>query len=238
MPSLSGPVTRLRRSQLRFIPYTSGGVSRFYQTRCVSVLAQLTGVFTLYTQQPEDERASDPFRRLLIQAVQWATNLRDRVEKKVAAVLTRAELQPNVPAPALLIDVSHPPSTPTFAASTAAFVASATSSSTDGAGPPAGHASSAVPDAVAPSPSVPSATSSATDGAGPPAGDMPSSGGAGPSVSSAVPNAADSTPGPPPLKPGRADHILRERCPACFNLNEWGRDLKECALYVHFECLY
>jgi hypothetical protein len=34
------------------------------------------------------------------------------------------------------------------------------------------------------------------------------------------------TSGPSPqLKPGRANRILRERCPACFNLEEWGRPL-------------
>ncbi|KAJ7339964.1 hypothetical protein DFH08DRAFT_704657 [Mycena albidolilacea] len=32
---------------------------------------------------------------------------------------------------------------------------------------------------------------------------------------------------PPPLTPGRASRILRERCPACFGLEEWGRSLKD-----------
>ncbi|KAJ7105547.1 hypothetical protein C8R44DRAFT_834429 [Mycena epipterygia] len=31
----------------------------------------------------------------------------------------------------------------------------------------------------------------------------------------------------PPLTPGRADRILRERCPACFGLDAWGRPLRE-----------
>ncbi|KAJ7466743.1 hypothetical protein B0H11DRAFT_1733128 [Mycena galericulata] len=31
----------------------------------------------------------------------------------------------------------------------------------------------------------------------------------------------------PPLTPGRADRILRERCPACFGLETWGRPLHE-----------
>ncbi|KAJ7602480.1 hypothetical protein DFH06DRAFT_1152759, partial [Mycena polygramma] len=30
---------------------------------------------------------------------------------------------------------------------------------------------------------------------------------------------------PPVLTPGRADRLLRERCPACFGLEEWGRPL-------------
>ncbi|KAJ7431750.1 hypothetical protein B0H11DRAFT_1761580 [Mycena galericulata] len=34
-------------------------------------------------------------------------------------------------------------------------------------------------------------------------------------------------PAAPPLTPGRADRILRERCPACFGLETWGRPLQE-----------
>ncbi|KAJ7791385.1 hypothetical protein B0H14DRAFT_3566896 [Mycena olivaceomarginata] len=40
-------------------------------------------------------------------------------------------------------------------------------------------------------------------------------------------SASESQPGQPALTPGRADRILRERCPACFNLEEWGRPLRE-----------
>jgi hypothetical protein len=29
------------------------------------------------------------------------------------------------------------------------------------------------------------------------------------------------------LTPGRADRILREQCPVCFGLEEWGRPLEE-----------
>ncbi|KAJ7660339.1 hypothetical protein DFH06DRAFT_989269 [Mycena polygramma] len=32
---------------------------------------------------------------------------------------------------------------------------------------------------------------------------------------------------PPVLTPGRADRLLRERCPACFGLEEWGRPLDD-----------
>ncbi|KAJ6531047.1 hypothetical protein B0H19DRAFT_1082031 [Mycena capillaripes] len=35
------------------------------------------------------------------------------------------------------------------------------------------------------------------------------------------------SPGPPPLTPGTADRNLREQCPACFGLKEWGRPLDE-----------
>ncbi|KAJ7080173.1 hypothetical protein B0H15DRAFT_997436, partial [Mycena belliarum] len=123
----------------------------FFERSCDAITALAAALHTLYDRRgfrvtsDQDERASDPFRRLLIQAVQWAANLRDRVEKKVAA---------DVP--------------------------------------------------------------------------LPGPGTAGPSVDSAAPDAAAAPArGPPPLQRGRADRILRERCPACFNLQEWGRDLKE-----------
>ncbi|KAF8210751.1 hypothetical protein K438DRAFT_1752526 [Mycena galopus ATCC 62051] len=38
-------------------------------------------------------------------------------------------------------------------------------------------------------------------------------------------------PAPEPLTPGRAHRILRERCPACFNLEEWGRPLEHRQLF-------
>ncbi|KAJ7774618.1 hypothetical protein DFH07DRAFT_865897 [Mycena maculata] len=47
------------------------------------------------------------------------------------------------------------------------------------------------------------------------------------------PTPIPSTPSQPPddeakcLKPGRAHRVLRERCPACFGLEEWGRPLSE-----------
>ncbi|KAJ7354694.1 hypothetical protein DFH08DRAFT_641620, partial [Mycena albidolilacea] len=118
-----------------------------FERSCDAITVLAAALHTVYewwgfkVLSDQDEHASDPFCRLLIQTFQWATNLRDCVEKKVAVVLIRAELQPTIPVLALLIDGSHPPSTPTFAASTAAFVASATSSATNGTGPPAGDMS-------------------------------------------------------------------------------------------------
>ncbi|KAJ7091547.1 hypothetical protein B0H15DRAFT_778059, partial [Mycena belliarum] len=113
----------------------------FFERSCDAITALAAALHTLYDRRgfrAKDERASDPFRRLLIQAVQWASNLRDRVEKRVASVLAQAEAQLAIPAPPF-------------------------------------------------------------PGAG-----------------------LDPAPGTP-----FADRILRERCPACFNLNEWGRDLRE-----------
>ncbi|KAJ7850971.1 hypothetical protein B0H13DRAFT_2360391 [Mycena leptocephala] len=75
----------------------------------------------------EDEQVSDPYRRLLIQAVQWAMNLRDRVERQVAAVLGRAE---SLPSPALeaTTEATMESMDPTSAT---AFVASAASPAPD-----------------------------------------------------------------------------------------------------------
>ncbi|KAJ7716595.1 hypothetical protein DFH07DRAFT_762398 [Mycena maculata] len=48
------------------------------------------------------------------------------------------------------------------------------------------------------------------------------------------PSSTPPPPAPPPpptcftcLTPGRADRVLRERCPACFGLKEWGRSLSD-----------
>ncbi|KAJ7078554.1 hypothetical protein B0H15DRAFT_1000961 [Mycena belliarum] len=159
--------------------------------------------FRVTSDQAKDERASDPFRRLLIQAVQWAANLRDRVEKRVAAALVQAEARLTVPAP----EAPGSASTTAFVTSTTAFVTPATAFVT----PATAFVASATPSAT-----------------GPPVQDAPPPGAAGPSVASAAPDGgAASARGPPPLKRGQADRILRERCPACFNLQEWGRDLKE-----------
>ncbi|KAJ6581867.1 hypothetical protein B0H19DRAFT_1331557 [Mycena capillaripes] len=42
-----------------------------------------------------------------------------------------------------------------------------------------------------------------------------------------LPNNPPTPSAPSRLTPGRADRILRERCPACFGLSEWGRPLAE-----------
>ncbi|KAJ7739076.1 hypothetical protein DFH07DRAFT_752302, partial [Mycena maculata] len=126
-----------------------------FERSCDAITALAAALHTVYDRRgfrvlsdQVYEGASDPFRRLLTQAVQWATNLRDRVEKRVAAALARAESLPSIPAPG---------------SSDTASITSATST-----------------------------TSSTTDAVEPP-----------------------------------AHRVLQERCPACFNLNEWGRSLKE-----------
>ncbi|KAF7372519.1 hypothetical protein MVEN_00113800 [Mycena venus] len=145
----------------------------------------------LYIQHlSEVERALDPFRHFLIQAVQWARNLRDRVEKKVAAVLAQVEsgghsAQHQNQQQKLQIRPLWP----------------------------------SQPLRRPPRPLQPPTTSS------PQLRICPPPDASGPSVASGPLAPPNPSPGPPPLKPGRAHRILRERCPACFNLNEWGQPL-------------
>ncbi|KAJ7924775.1 hypothetical protein B0H13DRAFT_1863641 [Mycena leptocephala] len=169
-PSLSGPAMRSRRSQLRFIPCTTGGASGFYQGR-------------------------------------------DRLEKWVAAVLAHAESSPSL-APGAKIEAMDPTSaaafidpatafinpTTAFIDSTTAFIDPTTtfvdSTTAFGAAEDAGPR--APPDRDLPLPEVP------------------------------IPEAPGPSPASDPslqLKPGCADRLLHERCPACFNLEEWGRSL-------------
>ncbi|KAF7354322.1 hypothetical protein MVEN_01120600 [Mycena venus] len=173
-----------------------------FERSCDVITVLAAALHTVYDQRgfkvlseqhlSEDERALDPFRRLLIQAVQWVSNLRDRVEKKVAAVLAQTELRLSIPAPESTTEASDPASATVFATSATASV-----------------------------------TSAATDDAPPPAPDLPLPDSSEPSVANGPSAPANSSPGSPPLKPGHAHRVLRERCPACFNLDEWGRSLVE-----------
>ncbi|KAJ7886955.1 hypothetical protein B0H13DRAFT_2534733 [Mycena leptocephala] len=86
---------------------------------------------------------------------------------------------------------------------------------TDGASPPASNASAPPPASNASAPPAHSQTDDASNDSAPPAA-----------------SASDRPPPPreqrtPLLTPGRADRILRERCPACFGLQTWGRPLQE-----------
>ncbi|KAJ7627703.1 hypothetical protein DFH06DRAFT_1443350 [Mycena polygramma] len=128
------------------------------------------------TWQNAGQLAKDPFRIGLQNAVQWYSNLRSRIQKKLDQTLAEVSLSLFPPAPALSDESALPDAD-----------ASATS------------AASELPDATA------------TSGGHPP---IPSDSGS-------------SEPVPPLLRPGKADRILRERCPACFGLEEWGRPLKD-----------
>ncbi|KAJ7916980.1 hypothetical protein B0H13DRAFT_1870673 [Mycena leptocephala] len=76
-----------------------------FEQSCDAITVLAAALHTLYDQRgfrvlseqkvSEDEHASDPYRHLLIQAVQWAANLRDRVERQVAVALAWAESSPS-----------------------------------------------------------------------------------------------------------------------------------------------
>jgi hypothetical protein len=88
----------------------------------VFTLPIFTFLFIMYLQKAsEDEQASDPYRRLLIQAVQWAANLRDRLEKQVAAVLARAESSPSL-ARGVTIEAMDPTSVTAFINPATSFI--------------------------------------------------------------------------------------------------------------------
>ncbi|KAJ7825175.1 hypothetical protein B0H13DRAFT_2375077 [Mycena leptocephala] len=69
-----------------------------FERSCDAITALAAALHTLYDRRgfrvlsgqkaSEDEQASDPYRRLLIQAVQWAANLRDRLEKQPSSIPT------------------------------------------------------------------------------------------------------------------------------------------------------
>ncbi|KAJ7833920.1 hypothetical protein B0H13DRAFT_1914324 [Mycena leptocephala] len=70
--------------------------TRLRCSSCASYPVRPAGFSSIRQKASEDEQASDLYRRLLIQAVQWAANLRDCLEKQVAAVLARAESSPSL----------------------------------------------------------------------------------------------------------------------------------------------
>ncbi|KAJ7922225.1 hypothetical protein B0H13DRAFT_2411706 [Mycena leptocephala] len=185
-----------------------------FERSCDTITALAAVLHTLYDQRgfrvlseqntSNDEQASDPYRRLLIQAVQWAANLRDRVERKVDAMLAQVESLLSGPAPQTMTEALDPTSAAAFVDPATAFVA---------------PADTFVDPATAFVASAASTATEETDPRAPPDHDLPLPDAPGPS-----PASGPSGPSPQ-LKPGRTDWILRERCPVCFNLNEWGRSL-------------
>lgn len=174
-------------------------------------------------------RAVDPFRSALSNAVLWSSNLQTRLDARVTAALADA-------------------------ASALGFGSTAASTAPpSGSGSPPGEAlaqsvrvtDTTLAQGVA---DADTALPPASDDSVPPAsGDPapPASDDSAPAVTSDRPPppreqtadaASDDSPPPfassrasngPTLTPGRADRLLRERCPACFGLQTWGRPLQE-----------
>ncbi|KAJ7841963.1 hypothetical protein B0H13DRAFT_2205233 [Mycena leptocephala] len=192
-------------------------------------------------------RAVDPFRSALSNAVLWSSNLQTRINARVSVALadaaselglqstTASTAPPSVPGPppgealaqnvadadtALITDADTEAANDSTAPGreqTAALHASNDSA------PPAREQTAGPP---TPDDSSPPTREQTADTASSPVSDDP----APPTPPAASSDASDRPPPPreqPALTPGRADRILRERCPACFGLETWGRPLKE-----------
>ncbi|KAK7053896.1 hypothetical protein R3P38DRAFT_3305315 [Favolaschia claudopus] len=167
-----------------------------FERSCDAVTALAAALHTVYERRGfRVLSAKDPFRRLLTQAVQWSSNLRARVERKVDMALQAAATQ--------------------LAASRHTGEASAESVPT-----------SATPSNASAEPVPTSATPSNASAEPVPTSATPSNASAEPVPTSATPSNASAEPAPV-LSAGRAHRTLIERCPACFNLTEWGRSLAD-----------
>ncbi|KAJ7839203.1 hypothetical protein B0H14DRAFT_3458801 [Mycena olivaceomarginata] len=231
--------------------------------------------FPVHAQRNTELLATDPFRKLLGQAVLWDCNLRVRLQAKVDAALVAAELAlaPPAPdpvpagaaeppvsatniartsdAPSLLMSIDEqddtidgrddtpppptlPPRTPYPATPEPPVHETAPASNTTR---PSSPMSIDEPDTTSPPPcpsphrSIPSPSPPPTP-LPPPTSPLPTP----PSPPRPSPRPSPPRPptnppptplNPPPLTPGRAARVLRERCPACFGLEEWGRSLRD-----------
>ncbi|KAK7008079.1 hypothetical protein R3P38DRAFT_3593313 [Favolaschia claudopus] len=179
-----------------------------FERSCDAVTALAAALHTVYerrgfkvitTRSQTEEESVDPFRRLLIQAVQWSSNLRVRIQRRVEAALMRAELSIQQQA-------------------------QRDSSSTAGGG----SVSASVPASALNSLPVSTVSASSSASASSPS-PSPSA-----STSTSLPNPSTSLPQPTPpasASSNRAHRTLIKRCPACFNLTQWGRPLNEFSTY-------
>ncbi|KAJ7871711.1 hypothetical protein B0H14DRAFT_2502920 [Mycena olivaceomarginata] len=137
-----------------------------FERSCDAINALASALHTIYDRRgfhvlsSQGQLAKDPFRAGLQQAVQWYSNLRAEVQKRVNAALAEAETSLYPAAPISTTECTPP-------------------------------TSNAVPIASMPHPPAPPVETKHV------------------------------------LTPGRAARILRERCPACFGLEEWGRPLED-----------
>ncbi|KAF7298675.1 hypothetical protein MIND_00814700 [Mycena indigotica] len=159
-----------------------------FERSCDAITALAHALRTVYlrrgyhvlSEQKSGALSTDPFRQSLTQAVLWSSNLRDRLQSHVNALLTSAdnalalETDDNIPSPLGSAEVVATPPTTADAA-------------------------------------APLASPTTTDAAAP--------------LASAPPLPASDATAQRTLQRGRADRILRERCPLCFGGTEWGRPL-------------
>ncbi|KAK7014191.1 hypothetical protein R3P38DRAFT_3573662 [Favolaschia claudopus] len=196
-----------------------------FERSCDAVTALAAALHTVYerrgfkvmtTGSQTEEQSVDPFRRLLIQAVQWSGNLRVRIQRRVEAALMRAEL------------------------SIQQQEAQRNSTSTAGGGSvSASVPASAGASALNPLPVSTSSASTSTSTSTSASASTPAS---PPNTSTSVPQPTPQASASASAS-NRAHRTLIQRCPACFNLTRWGRPLSEggdcqfgadgCYSYVH-----
>ncbi|KAJ7878780.1 hypothetical protein B0H14DRAFT_2567077 [Mycena olivaceomarginata] len=173
--------------------------------------------------------ATDPFRKLLGHTVLRYTSIREHIEAKLNAVLSTAEL--TLPLP------SHP--APTAEALDVVMEDEISSRPTAAVLPGSvdvDNASDTLPDTL---PGISSRPDDASNLTSPPLLHLSPQEEPSDTLSNTLPGISscpDDAHNPtspllpalsPPLTTGRASRILRERCPACFGLEEWGRSLKD-----------
>ncbi|KAJ7512280.1 hypothetical protein B0H11DRAFT_2346274 [Mycena galericulata] len=194
----------------------------FFERSCDAITALAAALHTTYTRRgfavdslrTQGMRATDPFRRALSNAVLWSSNLQTRLDARVSAALADAASVLGYQSTAAS-QVPHPvPGSPPGEAP----AQGAADVLDDTAEDAVDHAADDVIDDTMHSDAASSPLPPPPPGASSPP---------------PTPSASDSPPptreqaAPPLTPPGRADRILRERCPACFGLETWGRPLQE-----------
>ncbi|KAJ7840589.1 hypothetical protein B0H14DRAFT_3457948 [Mycena olivaceomarginata] len=208
-----------------------------FERSCDAITALASALYMIYdrrgfrilAQKNTGQLATDPFRKLLGHAVLRYTSIRERIKAKLNAVLSAAELTLPLPShPALTAEALDVVMEDEISSRPTAAVLPGSVDVDD--------ASDTLPDTLPGISSRPDDTSNPTS---PPLLHLSPQEGPSdtlpdtlPGISSRPDDARNPTSPPlpassPPLTAGRASCILRERCLACFGLEEWGRSLKD-----------
>ncbi|KAJ7881377.1 hypothetical protein B0H14DRAFT_3434081 [Mycena olivaceomarginata] len=210
-----------------------------FERSCDAITALASALHTIYErrgfrvlgQKNIGQLATDPFRKLLGHAVLWYSNIKEHINLKLNAALTAAEhtlSPPNPAGPSLDAGSSAPEPSD--------VVHPVHQDARRGPGMETPETAATQPP---PGPDVAQGVDSDAGGGPeePPDPDVvmedelpernPSDAPADPAPTPASTPAPAPPPAPPPLAPGRASWALRERCPACFGLEEWGRSLRD-----------
>ncbi|KAF7331212.1 hypothetical protein MSAN_02440000 [Mycena sanguinolenta] len=200
IPDIIRPPARpyLSTSSTSIAAFSSVPVTPSQQLQLRSVKPTPAEGFRIFSRQEPGARAADPFRKALTCLAEAAATLRPSLP-----------LQPS--------GEGESPDEPTAPPATSPVPnVGAHRTPRPIASPPAATTPSSAPTMPSTQPSVPPAS-------------QPSAlhGGGGGASSVVQEQGTGAPPPPPPLTPGRAHQILRDRCPACFGLETWGRPLKE-----------